>query len=245
MSAGYVRPRPFPYWFTTLGLRFFIGAYLRLRVEGQPNLPPGPAILCFNHQDWLDPFVIVAALPARPTLIFFGPKEVDMTVGAKNRIITWSGRGLPFNPGHNDLLAATRSVRAALSAGVRVAIAPEGRIHAGERALLPLAEGVAYFALRCGVPVVPVGITGLGWVRWGKTVRLRIGTPIEPAGRASREAIRSLTGRIEAALLDLVADGRDEEPPGPVGRWITEVFNDWPEGARPAPLAPGVARGAD
>ena len=158
--AAYARPRRFPYWFVALGLKVLVPAWLRIRVEGLDRLPDGPAILCFNHQDWIDPFVMVAALPARPDLVFFGPKEEDMSVGFINRLITWAGRGIPFNPAQTDLLATTRSVQAALDAGVRVAIAPEGRIHAGEQALLPLSEGVAFFALRarcghCGGKITP------------------------------------------------------------------------------------------
>ena len=228
------RPGRVPYWFTTIGIRVVVRAYLRIRVEGRP-LPPGPAILCFNHQSWADPFVAVAALQACPDLWFFGPREADMSTGVRNRLITWSGRGVPFNPERTNLLDATRRVEAVLASGARLAIAPEGRIHAGERALLPVNEGVAFFALRAGVPVIPVGLTGTGWLRFGKTVRVRVGEPILPAGRPTRDAVDALTGQIRDALLALVADGRDESPPGPLGRWMTELFNDWPAGRRPPP----------
>ena len=40
----------------------------------------------------------------------------------------------------------------------------------------------------------------------------------------------------------MVADFPDPPPPGRFGRWLTELFNDWPEGARPA-LGEGDARG--
>ena len=240
-SVAIRRPGRVPYWFTTLGIRVLVRAYLRVRVEGQP-LPPGPAILCFSHQNWADPFVAVAALPARPDLWFFGPKEADMSAGARNRLITWSGRAVPFNPERTNLLEATRRVEAVLASGAHLAIAPEGRIHVGERALLPINEGVAFFALRAGVPIVPVGLTGTGWLRLGKTIRVRVGAPIAPVGRPTRDAVDALTEEVRTALLALVSDGRDEAPPGPVGRWVTEIFNDWPEGRRPAlPAAAGAA----
>jgi len=237
-SVAIRRPGRVPYWFTTVGIRVLVRAYLRIRVEGWP-LPPGPAILCFTHQSWADPFVAVAALPARPDLWFFGPNETDMSSGARNRLITWSGRSVPFNPERTNLLEATRRVEALLASGAHLAIAPEGRIHVGERALLPINEGVAFFALRTGVPIVPVGFTGTGWLRLGKTIRVRVGAPIVPAGRPTRGAVVALTEEVRAALLALVSDARDEAPPGPVGRWVTELFNDWPDGRRP-PL-PGVA----
>jgi 1-acyl-sn-glycerol-3-phosphate acyltransferase len=210
-----------------------VGAFLRLRVEGRERLPAGPALICFNHQSWADPFVLVAALPARPELLFFGPREADMRVGGKNRLIDLARRGIPFHPGKTNLIEVTRRVEAILARGSRIAIAPEGRIHAGERVVLPLDDGVAFFALRAGVPMVPVGITGVGWLRFGGTVRVRIGDPIAVDGRPTKAAVAALTAATHSALLELVADGRDREPPGRFGRWLTEAFQDWPEGSRP------------
>ena len=221
------------YWLTTVLLRVAVGAYSRLRVEGRDRLPPGPSIVCFNHQSWADPFFLVAALPARPDLMFFGPREADMRVGRKNRLIELAQRGVPFHPGKTNLLEVTRRVQAITDRGARLAIAPEGRIHAGERVVLPLDEGVAFFALRAGVPIVPVGITGAGWLRFGGTVRVRIGWPLVVSGRPTKVAVAALTAATHRAMLELVADGRDRPPPGRFGRWLTEVFQDWPEGTRP------------
>lgn len=227
-------PGRIPYWITTLGVRFLVGACLRVRVEGLANLDDGPAILCFNHQSWADPFVLVAALPARPDLMLFGPKEVDMRVGWRNRLINWTGRAVPFNPQKTNVREAVRLVHAILARGARLGVAPEGRIHVGERVVLPIDDGVAFFALRTGVPIVPVGINGVGWIRWGGRVRVRIGAPIRPDGRPTRLATAGLTADVMRAMKDLVSDARDREPPGRVGRWFTELFNEWPEGARPS-----------
>ena len=94
---------------------------------------------------------------------------------------------------------------------------------------------MAFFALRAGVPIVPVGLSGTGWLRLGKTIRVRVGVPIDHRGRPTRQAVEALTAEVRAALLALLADGRDEAPPGRFGRWMTELFNDWPEGRRPSP----------
>lgn len=222
------------YWLSTIVARVAVGAYLRLRVEGRERLPAGPALLCFNHQSWADPFVLIAALPARPDLLFFGPKEADMRVGKKNRLIALSRRGIPFRPDKRGLVEVAHRVDALFERGGRLAIAPEGRIHAGERVVLPFDDGAAYFAVRAGVPVVPIAILGVSWLRFGGTVRVRIGEPLPVVpGPATRDAVAAMTVATRRALLDLVADGRDREPPGPFGRWLTEVFQDWPEGSRP------------
>jgi 1-acyl-sn-glycerol-3-phosphate acyltransferase len=221
------------YWLTTTLLWLVVRVYVRLRVEGLERLPDGPSVVCFTHQSWADPFVVAAALPARPDLLFFGPAEADMRAGWRNRLIRWSQRDVAFRPDKRGLRAVTRRVDAILARGDRLAIAPEGRIHAGERVVLPLDEGVAYFALRAGVPIVPVGITGMGWLRFGGTVRVRVGDPLPPGDRATRAGVAALSAATHESLLGLVADGRDRKPPGPFGRWLTEVFQDWPEGVRP------------
>jgi 1-acyl-sn-glycerol-3-phosphate acyltransferase len=231
------RPGRFRYWSAAVFFRLAIRVYLRLRVEGLDRLPVGPAMLCFNHQSWADPFILAAALPIRPDLMFFGPREADLGVGAKNRLILWSQRSISFRPDKTGLIDVARRVEATLADGARIAIAPEGRIHVGERVVLPLDDGVAFFAVRSGVPIVPIGITGTGWLRFGGTVRIRIGDPIRAAGRPTREHVAELTAATERALLELVADAHDREPPGPVGRWLTEVFQEWPEGSRP--ILPG------
>jgi 1-acyl-sn-glycerol-3-phosphate acyltransferase len=168
-----------------------------------------------------------------------------MNSGTRNRLIRWSDTGLPVRPDREDLRPAARRVTAVLRGGAIVAVAGEGRIHLGERELLPLWAGAAYFAARSGVPLVPVAINGTSWLRLGRTVRIRVGAPLTPAGRPSGRAVAELNERAWTSLHDLVQDYPDNLPPGPVGRWITELFNDWPEGARPTlPVRPGAERTA-
>ena len=64
---------------------------------------------------------------------------------------------IPYKPAKSDMIDTTRRVQRVLDAGWAIAIAGEGRIHRGERELLPLAEGTAYFALRCRRADHPAG----------------------------------------------------------------------------------------
>ena len=211
---------------------------------GRENLPAGPAIYCFNHLGWADPFVLMAVLPLRPRLFFFGPKEEDMLVGGRNRLMGWTGTPIPYKPGKDDLLGATRRVSAVLAGGGVIAIAGEGRIHASESELLPLNEGAAYFALRGQVPIVPVAINGTSWLRFGGRVTVRVGEPVPAVGRPTHEAIADITGRLTTALQAMVHEAPDLPVPGRFGRWLTEKFNEWPEGSREATLAASAANRA-
>lgn len=225
-------------------LKLVTGVLFDVQVEGRDNFTKSPAIYCANHLNWTDPLVLLAVMPGRPKLAMFGPKEADMTKGARNRLITWAGFGIPYRPAKTDLLEATRSVQRAITQGWAMLIMGEGRIHRGERELAPLADGTAYFALRTGVPVIPIAINGTSWLGFRRRIRVRVGTPIPVDGRATREAVDALTARTADALLHLVADFPDPGRPGPFGRWLTEVFNDWPEGARPE-LGAGDAAGTE
>ncbi len=217
-----------------LACRVVVGGMLRVRVEHPERWATTPAIYCFNHLNWVDPLVLIAVLPLRPHYAMFGPKEEDMTRGARNRLMAWAGFGIPYRPEKTDLLPTTRRVGKVLGRGWAIAIAGEGRIHRGEHELTPIADGPAYFAIRWDVPVIPLAVNGTSWLAFRRGVRIRVGEPVEPAERASHEAVQSMTRRIEAALLAMTADFPDPPPPGRRWRRLTEWFNDWPEGARPA-----------
>jgi 1-acyl-sn-glycerol-3-phosphate acyltransferase len=223
-------------------LKLVTGVLFDIRVEGRQHLAKGPAIYCANHLNWTDPLVLLAVMPGRPKLAMFGPKEADMTRGARNRLITWAGFGIPYRPEKTDLLETTRRVQQVLRQGWVMLIMGEGRIHRGERELAPLADGTAYFALRTGVPIIPIAVNGTSWLGFRRRIRIRVGAPILAEGRATRETVDALTAHTADALLHLVADFPDPGRPGPFGRWLTEVFNDWPEGTRPE-LGEGDAAG--
>jgi 1-acyl-sn-glycerol-3-phosphate acyltransferase len=220
-------------------------AYSKVRIEGMDRLPPGPSILCFTHENWADPFYVMAAVPGRPRIYFFGPEQEEMRRGFRNRMMRWGGVVIPFRPGKRGLVAATARAEALLCTGVAVAIAGEGRIHAGEATVLPLRHGPAYLSLRAGVPIVPVAINGTTWLGFRRVVRIRVGLPIDPGTRpnhAHAEEVAGLTALTQKALEALVADFPDQPRPGMVGRWFTELFNDWPEGSRPSVGSPGSDR---
>lgn len=216
--------------FIRYAIRFLAACYLRVRIDGLENLPADPPyLLNFNHPNWVDPFLVVAHWPKRHRLFIFGPKEEDMRVGWRNHVISWGQLAVPFKPSRSDLIETTKRAMGVLKGGYVLAIAGEGRLSDREGAMVPLQDGAAFFALRGRVPIVPVAISGTRWLRFGKRVQLHVGPPIDLAGRrANRAGVVSLTAQLQTATERLLEGVTDEPPPGPLGRWLTDLFNERP-----------------
>src|SRR3989304_3362608 len=90
------------------------------------RVPRPPCVLCFTHLDWPAPLILVALLPSPRRIYFFGPREANMRVGWKNRLMAWVGNDVPFKPDRSRMLETARRVREGLSAGYALAIAGGG-----------------------------------------------------------------------------------------------------------------------
>jgi 1-acyl-sn-glycerol-3-phosphate acyltransferase len=205
----------------------------RLRLENPERILDRPAVYCFNHLSWLDPMALIAAFPRHPQLFFYGPQQEDMHHGGRNRIMWWSAIAIPFTPNRDNLRATVRQAHAVFDSGGVLAISGEGAIHVHEGDLLPFKEGAAYIALRAGVPIVPVALTGSSWARFRGEIRIRIGDPIETAGqRPTRANVAWYTAKAWHSVKAMVAGDQEVSEPGPLGRWFTDLFNDWGPGGR-------------
>lgn len=124
------------------------------RVIGAEHLPDGPFILAPVHRSNLD-WLLVARLTRR-RLRYVVKAEVwkSKSVG---RLVEALG-AFPVNRSGADREALERC-RAVLAVGEPLVMFPEGTRRSGPL-VEDLREGVAYLALRAGVPVVPVGIGG-------------------------------------------------------------------------------------
>lgn len=226
--------RAFRHWFSRAIAKSVMYTLFRVEVVNPERFLREPALYCFNHLSWMDTTLLLAAFPSEPRLYMYGPKEENIHHGGRNRFMWWTGVVVPFSPNKDNLLTSVKWAQAVFDSGGVLGIAAEGGIHVHEGDLYPFQEGAAYLALRAGVPIVPVAITGTSWARFRGRIQLRLGEPIPTGERPTREAVARYTARAWHALKAMVADDRDMPPPGPLWRWFTDWFNDWGDGGRAA-----------
>jgi len=208
-----------------------MSTYVRMNVVNDEGIPEsGPYIICINHPSWLDPIFFAAMWPDRDRLLYiFGPREDDMSSGARNRLITWTRRGVPFRPAAKDVIDTTRRAVAVLRSDACLVLAGEGRLSDHEGRILSLETGLAHFAMMAKVPILPTAIIGSRWIHFGSRVTIRVGEPVYPGefGRGKIGA-RAMTDVVEGRLQGLLQGVEEREPPGWFGRSISEAFNDRP-----------------
>jgi len=176
-------------------------AVFDIRVEGRDEIPDGPYVLIANHLNWLDPFVLLLAVPTEPRLHFLANPENLV----KNRWHWWLIRQIrgyiPVDLKRHSDHALFHHVDRCLELGGAVAIFPEAAYGPAEGILQDAWKtGFAFFATKAGAPVLPVALSGTKdlWLR--KRVQLLIGEPIPSAAGDPHQLAREARERLQALL---------------------------------------------
>lgn len=136
--------------------RFLMYRLIDLSFVGLEHIPPqGGVIIATNHLSRLD----------IPTL-FLNPVRPDITALIADKykayfFISWYAKvagGIYIDRSKADFTAFREAV-IALKQGRALGVAPEGT-RSSSGGLLPGKAGTALLAIKAGVPIVPVGITG-------------------------------------------------------------------------------------
>jgi len=115
-----------------------------------------------------------------------------------------------------------QAVQALLSRGDGIMIFPEGRLGDQEGHMHPLKRGTVLYAMRSGVPIVPVAIIGTKELYFRKRLTLRFGPPVQVPhqARPKRVDIDASLAKLERAFQELLPQNY-QEPKGP------KLFEDW------------------
>ncbi len=199
--------RIFFLWLT----RFLVRVLARVDVQGLEYFPrQGPALVVFNHLGDGDVVVLLAVSPQPPDFMAKIDMPEDMPLIARLAEaygVIWVHRGRPDR-------RALRAALDGLAAGRIIAIAPEAR-YSLTGALEPPTEGAAFLALRSGVPVVPVALSGTEnanlypvWKRLRRSrIRVRVGAPfylVQRPDEPRRAAIRRGADEMMCAISRLL-----------------------------------------
>jgi 1-acyl-sn-glycerol-3-phosphate acyltransferase len=218
---------------------------IRVEVSGRELLPAGGGyvIAAAMHRGWIDPLVVLRAVPREPRVWFLGSAPTAFDKPWKERLLRRTGGILPvWRGGGVDVhVRAARGVMAEhavlclfIEGGI---VGPPDRVWPGVRG------GSGLIALRTGAPIVPFAVAGTADLYRGKRIAARVlpAVTVEqllgdewpaslpaPDTRDELRLARRVTQRI-AALLDaelpqMLASVTDPPSKPRRWRWLTRLM---------------------
>lgn len=177
-------------------------------VEGRQYIPrPGTGnyIVIANHLNWLDEFALLMLFPVEPRLHFLADPTQLVTRKFQWWLVRATGGYVPVVRERHGDKALFRHVDRCLELGGAVAIFPEGNYGKAEGEMMPFHKGFAHFAIKAGVPVVPVALSGTKdlWLR--KRIRVIVGPSMSSQGQ-NPAALTDLAYETMKAMLPAYTD---------------------------------------
>lgn len=160
--------------------RFLLFGVFRFRIgtAGQELLPKGGYLLVgAAHRGWMDPFLVIHALPLQPRAWFLGSGPSTFTAKWREVLIRRLGGLLPVWRGGVGIEAHVASARAVIANGGVFAQMPEGTVSGPPGRLLPFRAGAGVIALRTGAPIVPLAMAGTEELYIGRRMASRVLPP--------------------------------------------------------------------
>ncbi len=213
------------YRFLRLIARLLLFGVFRFRIAtaGQEHLPPtgGYFLIAAAHRGWIDPFVVMHALPPEPRCWFLGSAPSTFTSRWRERLIHRLGGLLPVWRGGVGVDQHVAAARAVIGNGGVFVQMPEGTVSGPSGRIGPFRHGAALIALRTSAPIVLLAMAGTEELYLGRRMVSRVLPPttagkllgeawdgaLPPAGsRAELDLARLLSTRFEEMLGPVVAD---------------------------------------
>ena len=221
-----------------LFVRFLCFGIFRFRIEtsGQEHTPKrgGYLVVAAAHRGWMDPFVVMHALPVEPRAWFLGSAPSALTSRSREWLARSIGGLLPVWRGGVGIDAHVASARAVLTNGAIFVQMPEGTVSGPPGRLGPLRNGWAIIAQRTDAPILPLAMAGTEELYVGRRMASRIlpATSVrELAGLAADAALPEAGSREELALARAMSD-RLGELLGPVIEALHPATIDPPDHPR-------------
>lgn len=142
------------YYLCMTTMKVLLVILCRWRVYGQENLPQkGPVLVVSNHMNFVDPPLLAASLPRK--LTFMAKRELFESWISRPIVQAFSfpvSRGVPNKE-------SLRQATLTLERGKPLVMFPEGK-RSPNAQMIQGFPGSSLIALKVGVPIMPIGITG-------------------------------------------------------------------------------------
>lgn len=153
-----------------------------VEIEGLEKLPPGGSfVFISNHRSFYDIPVILTHIAVQ--FRFLAKKSLFSVPFLGTHLKRAGHFAVNYDNARESLKSMADAAHLIQAREVSILLFPEGTRTAG--AMEPFKDGAAYIAITAGVPVVPIGLTGVkeilpmhGRIIRGGRVRMRIGDPI-------------------------------------------------------------------
>ncbi len=105
-----------------------------------------------------------------------------------------------------------RIVQAAFTRGESILLFPEGKLGSVEGQILPLKRGAAIYAIRSGVPILPIALIATKDLFFRKELTVRIGEPITfpQSNRPKSQQVQAVIDELQVAMQDLLPQDYSE-----------------------------------
>ena len=167
----------------------------RIKKIDESNVPTeGAYIICANHINMLDALAVVCACKRKVRFIC---KESMF----KNKALGWALKlsdTIPINREKNDIESMKRSLKA-LKNGDILGVFPEGT-RKGMEKNLKAKSGAAFFSLKTGTKVIPLGIQG-SFKPFSK-VKLVFGEPLDFSEYYGKEKDKEALEKVTNIIMD-------------------------------------------
>ena len=155
---------------------------MKVEIEGLEKIPPGGSfVFVSNHRSFYDIPVILTHIAVQ--FRFLAKKSLFSVPFLGTHLKRAGHFAVNYDNARESLKSMADAAHLIQEREVSVLLFPEGTRTAGE--MEPFKDGAAYIAITAGVPVVPIGLTGVinilpihGRVIRSGRVMMRIGDPI-------------------------------------------------------------------
>jgi 1-acyl-sn-glycerol-3-phosphate acyltransferase len=200
------------------------GAFrFKVDADGRERLPShgGYLLVAAIHRGWMDPFLIMHALPLEPRVWFLGSGPSAFSARWREWLLHRLGGMLPVWRGGVGVEQHVASARAVLGNGGVFVLVPEGGVSGPPDGLAAFRVGSALIALRTGAPIVPLAIAGSQELYMGKRMATQIlaptsarellgdAWPVSAPEEGSREELalaHALTDRLAALFAPIIPE---------------------------------------